>query len=88
MKMKKYQEIQDLYAYCKELNISCKIEPLFDGFRLTLPGGGDFAQHFGTYCPDCCVEPAIGCDRDYSACTLSTAKGLIDKYYKREVKSE
>lgn len=40
-----YDEIKELYEYCKELKIPCRLEPLYDGYKLVLPDGGDFVQH-------------------------------------------
>lgn len=77
-----YDKIKELYEYCKELKIPCRLEPLFDGYKLVLPNGGDFIQHRYSCCSDSCVEPAIlGCELDYTACTLSVAKRLVEKYY-------
>lgn len=79
-----YNEIKELYEYCKGLKIPCRLEPLFDGYKLVLPNGGDFVQHYGSYNSGCCVEPAIGCDFDYTACTLSVAKKIVEEYYEQK----
>jgi hypothetical protein len=77
-----YNEIEELYEYCKGLKIPCKLEPLYDGYKLVLPNGGDFVQHsFSWGSAHGRVEPAIGCDFDYTACTLSVAKELVEEYY-------
>lgn len=76
-----YNEIKELYEYCKGLKIPCRLEPLFDGRKLVLPNGGDFVQHRFSHCPNSCVEPAIGCDLDYTPCPLSVAKRLVEEYY-------
>lgn len=76
-----YNEIKELYEYCRGLKIPCKLKPLYDGYKLEFLYGGDFIQHRYSYCPNSCVEPAIGCDFDYTACTLSVAKKLVEEYY-------
>lgn len=77
-----YNEIEELYEYCKGLKIPCKLEPLYDGYKLVLPNGGDFVQHYGSYgSSDGCVEPAIGCEFDYTGCPLLMAKDLVEGYY-------
>lgn len=77
-----YDEIKELYEYCKELKIPCKLEPLYDGYKLVLPNEGDFVQHSFSYgSAHGRIEPAIGSDFDYTACTLSVAKRLIEEYY-------
>lgn len=77
-----YNEIKELYEYCKGLKIPCRLDPLFDGYKLALPNGGDFVQHsFSCDSAHGRVEPAIGCDFDYTACTLSVAKKLVEEYY-------
>ena len=77
-----YDEIEELYEYCKGLKIPCKLEPLYDGYKLVLPNEGDFVQHSFSYgSAHGRIEPAIGCDFDYTACTLSVAKRLVEEYY-------
>lgn len=77
-----YKEIVELYEYCKGLKIPCKLEPLYDGCKLAFLDGGDFIQHcFSWGSAHGRIEPAIGCDFDYTACTLSMAKRLVVEYY-------
>lgn len=77
-----YNEIEKLYEYCKGLKIPCKLEPLYDGYKLVFPNEGDFVQHSFSYgSAHGRIEPAIGCDLDYTACTLSEAKRLVEEYY-------
>lgn len=77
-----YNEIEELYEYCKGLKIPCKLESLYDGYKLVLPNETDFVQHcFSWGSAHGRVEPAIGCDFDYTACTLSVAKKLVEEYY-------
>ena len=77
-----YTEIKELYEYCKELKIPCRLDILYDGNKLVLPNGGDFVQHSFSYgSAHGRIEPAIGCDLDYTACTLSVAKRLVEEYY-------
>ena len=77
-----YKEIKELYEYCKELKIPCRLDILYDGNKLVLPNGGDFVQHSFSYgSAHGRIEPAIGCDLDYTACTLSVAKRLVEEYY-------
>lgn len=77
-----YDEIKELYEYCKELKIPCKLEPLYDGYKLVLPNGGDFVQHSLSWgSAHGRIEPAIGCGVDYTARTLSMAKRLVEIYY-------
>lgn len=77
-----YDEIEELYEYCKGLKIPCKLEPLYDGYKLVFPNEGDFVQHSFSYgSAHGRIEPAIGCDFDYTACTLSVAKRLVEEYY-------
>lgn len=77
-----YKEIVELYEYCKGLKVPCKLKPLYDGYKLEFLYGGDFVQHsFSWGSAHGRIEPAIGCDLDYTACTLSVAKRLIEEYY-------
>ena len=75
-----YKEIQELYAFCREIGIDAELEHLFDGFKLCFPNGGDFVQHYASYGGKYgYVEPAIGCNRDYTAVEVSKAKLLVRK---------
>ena len=77
-----YKEIKELYEYCKGLKIPCRLDILYDGRKLALPNGGVFVQHSFSYgSAHGRIEPAIGCDLDYTACTLSEAKKLVEEYY-------
>nr|DAT88281.1 MAG TPA: zinc binding protein [Caudoviricetes sp.] len=75
---RKYGEILALYRYCVEAGMDVQLERLHDGWAVRFPNGGDFAQHAGTYgTHDGFVEPAIGCEADYSPVSLREAEKLI-----------
>ena len=75
---RKYGEILALYRYCVEVGMDARLERLHDGWAIRFPNGGDFAQHAGTYgTNDGFVEPAIGCESDYSPVSLREAEKLI-----------
>ena len=75
---RKYGEILALYRYCVEVEMDARLERLHDGWAVRFPNGGDFAQHDGTYgAHDGFVEPAIGCESDYSPVSLREAEKLI-----------
>lgn len=75
---RKYGEILALYRYCVEVGMDARLERLHDGWAVRFPNGGDFAQHAGTYgTNDGFVEPAIGCEADYSPVSLREAEKLI-----------
>ena len=75
---RKYGEILTLYRYCVEVGMDARLERLHDGWAVRFPNGGDFAQHDGTYgAHDGFVEPAIGCESDYSPVSLREAEKLI-----------
>ena len=84
--MSKYQEITELYEYCKKNGIDCTIEPLYDGYAIRFPSGGDFVQHSYSY-GSCVgyVEPAIGfgCQHDFHAVSLRNAKEIVKRYKDR-----
>lgn len=77
----KYKEIVELHEYCVEIGINAVLEQFFDGFTIRFENGDDFVQHRGSYGSDNgCVEPAIGCELDYTAVTLEEAKHLVETY--------
>lgn len=77
----KYNEIQELYEYCRKIGINATITPLYDGKKIWFPNSGDIVQHRFSYGGDKgCVEPAIGCDFDFHAVPLKEAKKLVKKY--------
>ena len=81
---RKYGEILALYRYCVEAGMDVRLERLHDGWAVRFPNGGDFAQHAGTYgTHDGFVEPAIGCEVDYSPVSLREAEKLICENRKR-----
>lgn len=81
-----YFEIWALWNYCKRQDIPAEIESLFDGWKLVFPNGDDFVQHEYSYMGDTgALEPAIGCEDDFSPVTLEAAKVLVLKYRKRLV---
>ena len=81
---RKYGEILALYRYCVEVGMDARLERLHDGWAIRFPNGGDFAQHAGTYgTNDGFVEPAIGCEADYSPVSLREAEKLICENRKR-----
>jgi len=76
--MEKYPEILELADYCNSIELPVLVERLHDGYAVRFPNGGDFVQHHFSYGAESgCVEPAIGCDDDYSAVELSRAKNLV-----------
>lgn len=84
MRGDKYYEIWALWAYCKRHDIPAEMEPLFDGWKLAFPSGGDFVQHEFSYMSirgD--LEPAIGCEDDYSPVCLDDARALVLKHRQR-----
>ena len=84
MKETIYKEIIKLYRYCEKLSIPAVLEPMFDGFAIRFPSGGDFIQHRGSYgCLAGCVEPAIGSRLDYTAVELKNAKALVKRHKER-----
>lgn len=81
---RKYREILALYRYCVEVRMDVRLERLHDGWAVRFPNGGDFAQHNGTYgAHDGFVEPAIGCESDYSQVSLREAEKLIHENRER-----
>ena len=81
---RKYGEILALYRYCVEAGMDVRLERLHDGWAVRFPNGGDFAQHAGTYgTNDGFVEPAIGCESDYSPVSLREAEKLICENWER-----
>lgn len=84
MKENRYFEIWALYVFCRKLGIDAEITPLFDGWRLLFPDGSDFVQHEFSYgSGEGCLEPAIGCELDYSEVSLESAEALVVAYQKR-----
>jgi hypothetical protein len=76
-----YKEILELNNFCIDIGINAKIEPLIDGYKLLFPNGSDMVQHrysHGSWRG--CIEPAIGCDFDYSAVPPYVARMLVIKY--------
>ena len=77
----KYKEILKLHAYCEKIGVHAELEALFDGYAIQFQNGGGVIQHGYSYGNDCgCVEPAIGCNLDYSAVPLETAMSLIRRH--------
>ena len=84
MKGDKFYEIWALWAYCKRHDIPAEIESLFDGWKLVFPNGDDIVQHAFSYMgASGALEPAIGCESDFSPVTLEEAKVLVLKYRQR-----
>lgn len=82
--MAKYNEIQQLYEYCKEIGVNATLSPYSDGFVLHFVRG-DFAQHSGTKGGRYgLLEPFIRCKFDLQGVTLEDAKRLV-KQYKNEL---
>lgn len=44
-----YNEIQELYKYCKKIGIDATLKPFFDGYRIDFPNGCDVVQHTFSY---------------------------------------
>lgn len=79
-----YFEIWALWNYCKRQDIPVEIEPLFDGWKLVFPNGDDIVQHAFSYMGTSgALEPAIGCEDDFSPVTLEEAKVLVLKHRQR-----
>ena len=84
MRGDKYYEIWALWAFCKRQDVPAEIVPLFDGWKLVFPNGDDFVQHEYSYMSirgD--LEPAIGCEDDYSPVCLDDARALVLKHRQR-----
>ena len=78
----KYQEIVNLYQWCKENGIICTIEPLFDGFKIAFVDSSDIVQHCFSYGSEQgCVEPG-GMERAYTAVDVATIKEILLKKFK------
>lgn len=76
-----YNEILQLYEYCKKIGISATLNEFLDGFVIRFPNGGDVVQHFGSYGNSIgCVEPAIGSRLDYTGVPLKKAKLLLKRH--------
>lgn len=90
--MSKYNEIVELYEYCKKIGVQAELWPMFDGFCIRFKNGGDVIQHFGSYGKDCgCVEFAIGSRLDYTGIPLKNAKRLVRRHKEKlngELKGE
>ena len=79
-----YNEIQELYEYCKKIGIDANIEPFFDGYKITFPDvASDVVQYKYSYGSEGFVEPAIGSRLDYKTISLKQAKQLIKRHKKR-----
>lgn len=79
-----YFEIWALWNYCKRQDIPAEIESLLDGWKLVFPNGDDIIQHAFSYMGTFgALEPAIGCENDFSPVTLDEAKVLVLKYRQR-----
>lgn len=84
MRGDKYYEIWALWAFCKRQDVPAEIVPLFDGWKLVFPNGDDFVQHEFSYMGDSgALEPAIGCEDDFSPVMLNEAKVLVLKHRQR-----
>lgn len=84
MRGDKYYEIWALWAFCKHQDVPAEIVPLFDGWKLVFPNGDDFVQHEFSYMGDSgALEPAIGCEDDFSPVMLNEAKVLVLKHRQR-----
>lgn len=80
----KYKEILELYDYCVKIGVEATLSRMFDGYVIKFNNGGDCIQHLGSYNhDDGCVEPAIGCRKDYTAVSLKNAKALVRRWKDR-----
>ena len=78
--MPKFEEIKELYKYCKEIGVRAELITHFDGYVLCF-ARGDFAQHSGTHASRYgLIEPNIRCKYDFNGVTLEDAKRLVWKY--------
>ena len=79
-----YNEIQELYEYCKNIGINATLKPLHDGYIIKFPNGSDVVQHRYSYgCCNGCVEPAISSELDFTAVSLEVVKEYIEKHKER-----
>lgn len=82
--MDEYMEIRELFVYCHKHEIDATLEPLFDGYKLGFPSGGDIIQHRFSYGAIFgCVEPCIGSRLDFTAVPLKNAKALVLRHKDR-----
>lgn len=83
----RYREIVNLYIFCQKIRLCSVLQPFLNGYAIRFPRskfGGDFVQHYGSYGAMAgCVEPAIGCNADYTAVSLENAKALVLKHKDR-----
>lgn len=79
-----YNEIVELYQYCKIIGVHAKLLEMDGGYKILFPNGSDFVQHKYSYGSKCgYVEPAIGCRLDYTAVSLKSAKRLVEYHKNR-----
>ena len=80
----RYFEVWALWCYCVRQDIPAEIESLFDCWKLVFPNGDDIVQHAFSYMGTSgALEPAIGCENDFSPVTLEEAKVLVLKHRQR-----
>ena len=78
--MAKFNEIRELFEYCRAIGVKATLEPFFDGYVLRFVRG-DFAQHSGTHAGRYgLLEPNIRCKYDFNGVTLEDSKRLVRKY--------
>lgn len=78
----KYQEIVELYQWCKENGIACTLVQLFDGYQIRFLDGSDIIQHRYSYGAEYgCVEPA-GLEKSFTAVDVKTMKKILLKNFK------
>ena len=74
-----YNEIIELYKWCKDQGISCELTELFDGYQINFYDGSDIVQHKYSYGSERgCVEPC-GMERSYTPVDLNTIKEILLK---------
>ena len=73
-----YEEILELNEYCKFIGLHTDINSMSNGYIIRFANGSDIVQHDYSYgSANGMLEPAIGCDKDYTPVTLEEAKELV-----------
>ena len=78
--IKIYNEILDLFEYCKKIGVQAEITRFYGGYHIRFKNGGDVIQHDYSYGSDKgCVEFCIGNRVDFTAIPLKKAKLIVRK---------
>ena len=83
--MTRYSQIKELYEFCKEHEVKCELETLFDGYviKFNHRRGGDVVQHRGSYGSQSGMLEFgfTGYDEvDFKPVTLTEAKDFIARH--------